>query len=56
MGLVRQLIAEAINAAQRPATDGAPPPAAPAAAAPTADKAVGTKDVTRGSDDSDYKQ
>ena len=54
MGLVRQLIAEAINAAQRPATDGAPPPAAPAAA--TADKAVGTKDLTRGSDDSDYRQ
>lgn len=52
MGLVRQLIAEAINATQRPA-DGAPPPAAAA----TADQpAVGTKDVARDSHDLDYKQ
>ena len=51
MGLVRQLVVEAINAVQQPAQ-----PAAGAAPTPATDKPVGPKDVTRGSDDSDYKQ
>lgn len=43
MGLVRQLVAEAMNAAQQPAQ-------------PAAEKPVGPKDVAHGSDDSDHKQ
>jgi len=52
MGLVRQLIVSAIDAAQRPAADAPPPPADGHAK----EAAVGTKDVAHGSEDSGYKQ
>ncbi|KAI7835536.1 hypothetical protein COHA_010564 [Chlorella ohadii] len=51
MGLVRQLIVSAIDAAQRPAADAPPAPADGHAK----EAAVGTKDVAHGSEDSGYK-